>query len=772
MVFIMIKKLYQFSYIIGVSGVLLAFTNSNLIATPVKQAALAFGLGFAYLFYAIERIISTYSTTSKPTRKRNGKNGKNGNNETQPVERLQLPWYFVICLALFFSWYCLSWLNGEYYHHGVEQIERWILLMGCFFGVGLFFPTPRDRRLILVALWYIALIQAVYTLFQINELDIVKRHKWDFGFSFRRVTGTLENPAFLGGFLSGCLGIGAGFLLSLRTQKAWPVRAMWFSILLVIISLGLTFSRNGLLAAGLVFLICFGHTIYYRKANMQPLSRWLPFPKAVKITMLAVVIIAVGGVAVWQMDLTKRLLSRMTGQGDVGAVSGRKLMYRANLEMIGDFPLVGVGPGNYISRFPDYRPVDFGKVHDPSSEVNEFAHSEFMQQAIELGVPGLLLYLIMMGVPIFLAVKRLRLGILDEEELLLLGVVAAVCAGLMANIFDVTLQVITYGAFFWTLMGYIAAVLWVRPSSDAKMPLRWAWLLVVPVCFYSVTVSMKEYMADGRLFKAQNSFLQYRQQGNQMDLLAARNNIEKAMRLSPHNRRAQYFKGLLHYTTSQLDEAIQTYTRMIETEGHIADISFNLATCHYFKGQYDKAIPYYQQSIRDFPFKADYHFQLAECYHNLMDKENAGKCYMQAMKLFEAGRPYDADKILQYEHLAKCYLHQRRHRDAADTYATMIEVLQGAIRDASSAAGLKAQHTKSLAHAQYLAAAIHLQLNEYDKVVDFMVKSSNNSIEIREYKKACTNLSNVLKYFPPAAVGRDKLETLYKSLQYYERKPN
>lgn len=66
-----------------------------------------------------------------------------------------------------------------------------------------------------------------------------------------------------------------------------------------------------------------------------------------------------------------------------GAASGRGAVLRASGALIGDMAWTGSGAGTFALVFPPYRPPEIGRGMN-------FAHNDYLEALIELGVPGLL----------------------------------------------------------------------------------------------------------------------------------------------------------------------------------------------------------------------------------------------------------------------------------------------------------------------------------------------------------------------------------------------
>ena len=69
-----------------------------------------------------------------------------------------------------------------------------------------------------------------------------------------------------------------------------------------------------------------------------------------------------------------------------------------------------MGGGAVSGHLPWFRPVDLTRFMPPSSQVYTHAHSEYLEQASDLGLVGLFLFLWTVLVPVRAGLRALRRG--------------------------------------------------------------------------------------------------------------------------------------------------------------------------------------------------------------------------------------------------------------------------------------------------------------------------------------------------------------------------
>lgn len=84
-----------------------------------------------------------------------------------------------------------------------------------------------------------------------------------------------------------------------------------------------------------------------------------------------------------------------------GAGSPRFLIWRGSWAMLQDSPWYGIGLGTYYLAWPPYR-------HPADSSLGFFAHNDYLQLAIEIGLPGLALLVAALVAVLWLLLRMLR----------------------------------------------------------------------------------------------------------------------------------------------------------------------------------------------------------------------------------------------------------------------------------------------------------------------------------------------------------------------------
>jgi O-antigen ligase len=209
------------------------------------------------------------------------------------------------------------------------------------------------------------------------------------------------------------------------------------TLLLISITLILTFSRGGWLALGfggmVILYLCFLRWSRHRVISI-----------IVALAILVIFFIASVGLI---NPLRQRLLLE-----DYGAARSRITMSQVALNIISHHPWLGVGLGNYTFAAPDY---DISR-EGISYEFPRPVHNEFLLIAAEQGLPVLALFLVVL---IYIFIQLIRLSRSRDDPILpyiAIGLVSTFFAWCVFRQTDYTYVLL--GDPFWLLAGLSLAM--------------------------------------------------------------------------------------------------------------------------------------------------------------------------------------------------------------------------------------------------------------------------------------------------------------------------
>ncbi len=238
----------------------------------------------------------------------------------------------------------------------------------------------------------------------------------------------------------------------------------------VVVSIMLSLSRGGMVAAALASTVCLAGLWKSRRVGAS----------------LAVVIVGIGGIAVTgimflgQGKIEDRIDQLASADADrIDGANARRAIWTADVDAVKEFPLLGCGVGSHRYVYPVYMRdfVDFRGV------IFSHAESSYVHLATETGLAGLAL--VTLG--LLYVVGRILWHILKRKETERVAALAAVMASLVAGMFHAAVDFIWYAP----AIVVITIVLGVtglrlcggfRPELGIPFP-RIGWLIAGVGCF-------------------------------------------------------------------------------------------------------------------------------------------------------------------------------------------------------------------------------------------------------------------------------------------------
>jgi len=265
-----------------------------------------------------------------------------------------------------------------------------------------------------------------------------------------RVYSYLGNPNLLAGYLIPGVGLSLSALLA---WERWSLKALALTLILVNgACLILTYSRGGWI--GLV-LTSFVFGLFWVNGWR---SRWPQFWRTwgLPLVLFAFTLLLIVGIATVE-PLRDRVLSIFAGRAD-SSNNFRLNVWASVLDMIGDRPLWGIGPGNAVFNriYPLYMRPNFSALS---------AYSVFLEITVEMGFLGLGAFLWLVLVTFSQACRSLqRVGLGDPSRFWLIGAIAVTAGMLGHGLVDTVWYRPQVNLLWWLMVALIASHL--DPALD------------------------------------------------------------------------------------------------------------------------------------------------------------------------------------------------------------------------------------------------------------------------------------------------------------------
>lgn len=188
-----------------------------------------------------------------------------------------------------------------------------------------------------------------------------------------RAGGPLDDPNDFGFFLAVAIALGTALALRAHGRQ----RTLWWGCVVVLLGgMALTLSRGAILA----LFVALVWALAQRHVRLLPL-----------LGGVAVALVALAPVALQAVDSLQQSLEEKQRIGSRN-VETRTLRWQAAGLMTLDNPLLGVGPAGFRQEY-----VNYALESKPDDATEVVSHQMYLEISAELGIPGLLAFLTMLG---------------------------------------------------------------------------------------------------------------------------------------------------------------------------------------------------------------------------------------------------------------------------------------------------------------------------------------------------------------------------------------
>ena len=332
---------------------------------------------------------------------------------------------------------------------------RYYLMRGLCVSMGFFLTlalvNTRERmRWLLQILVFSGTLQAVYGVFMVlSGLEL--------GFFVQKyvgtgvATGTFVNRNHLAGYLVMCLAAGIGLLLSQlghTVAGTWreharrllalllsPTLRLRLYLAIMVVALVLTRSRMGNIAFFTALAVTGALLLWAGHRN----GRTFPWKMMAFLGSLFVVDMLILGKWFGFDALAERL------ENTNPAAESRAWSNQYSLDYLQDFPLTGSGGGSFYGIFPNYQAPDLIGFH-------QHAHNDYLEFAVELGLPATALLGVFVGLCFWIACKALYTRRSGLRRGAAFACVMTVCWAAVHSVADFNLQIPANALTFMVLL--------------------------------------------------------------------------------------------------------------------------------------------------------------------------------------------------------------------------------------------------------------------------------------------------------------------------------
>lgn len=310
--------------------------------------------------------------------------------------------YLLLLFVILLFWQTIGLMQTNYLNAGIERIYKRASFI--LFPLALFIPSIRIKANLKFLLKLFAICLLAYFIFCLalaidHSLTVVdgkiKFNAYDELYTYesyftglRLVVGS--HPSYIAMYALLALLISIDNIFGKQKQSwliFWVIASIAFIVFIVLLS-----SRSGVIAA----IITLPLFILYRLRGSIP--TWL---------LLGIMVVSISGVSIMALNNARVKTSlRDVSENNINEVLNediRVTIWKSAWEVIKVNPVIGVGTGNACSELKNEF-IKKGYTAGLYDSLN--AHNQFLEIQLENGIVGLLIFLLLLGYGLYIAVSE------------------------------------------------------------------------------------------------------------------------------------------------------------------------------------------------------------------------------------------------------------------------------------------------------------------------------------------------------------------------------
>lgn len=443
---------------------------------------------------------------------------------------------------------------------------------------------------ILVLIFIVCVLESIYGLMQYYDIDIF--HPYGYRSNESPLIGTFGSENALGSYLAIGIIIGIYFISNNKLKKYKILIAI--SELIIISACILTYSR----AAWLSCLL--GMTFIF----VPSLLNKVRIKKIFIIFLLILFIVSAAFIYKLNEESSK----------------GRIYIWSLSSLMLKEYPMFGIGYGNYGYRYLDYQKKYFDNeenlIYKHKACSIKDAHSEVIHSFAETGIFGTIIFLSI--IILFLLNSKqsfLNKKVLSLDRILYAIAIIILCHSLLDNV----LHFLPIAIVMYTIIAYFSANtlnnenstrLTYRSLITFKINSRWLMIIIsILLLVLNGFILTKRTFGEIDWKKGQDS-IQQRDWDKGIDY------YQKALNYLPNKGELQFHLGAAYSFTGNSVKAVEYLTRSLE-DYNDKNIYISLGNAYWSQKEYKKAEDQFRLVIGMFPQMLAPHFWLATLYYDM-----------------------------------------------------------------------------------------------------------------------------------------------------------
>ncbi len=384
-----------------------------------------------------------------------------------------------------------------------------------------------------------------------------------------------------------------GFIFSLFLLIVLSNRASWLSLLF-----------------GIIILFVFQLWFYVRTRFINPFfKKWYVYLLFITVLIFSVI---------FYISFSKSSTVKQHVKGFVnfeyGSTKDRLELWKRTIKLAQEKPIVGYGLANWKIEM-----LKFGNKELVSEDLITFyqrPHNDFLWVLSELGIVGLVLFVLIFIISIYLLFGLLK-RVTDYDDFLFFSVIFTVLIGyIIYSFFSFPKERIEHTIVLALVLAVIARTnLELTPKKKQTGNFKTLEFLIIGIIiFVFFLIGINRYVSETHARLA----LQAKMTNNNLEVL---NEIDQSesfyYKMDPFSTPLSWYTGNANFNIGNVQIAKIKFEEAYQMNPYHIHILNNLATCYSLSGDNEKAISYYKKGLSIAPNFDEARLNLSAVYFNL-----------------------------------------------------------------------------------------------------------------------------------------------------------
>ncbi|NQV17129.1 MAG: O-antigen ligase family protein [Armatimonadetes bacterium] len=366
-----------------------------------------------------------------------------------------------------------------------------------------------------------------------------------------------------------------------------------------------------------IFILILAIQFVKQKINLK---KFFLCKKSILLTLLIIAVVIFGFLSPNLSEIMDSSLGRKNVTS-TRTLTIRLQAWEKTIPMIKEYPLLGVGIGNWKIMLPKYGVT--GMKTEKGAYQYIRPHNDFFWVLAEIGIIGFLFFLSIFVFVIYYTVKIITKSTKEDDTLLSLLLLFGFVGYIIISFFSFPKERIFHSIIFIFIVSIVTVIY--NRNFPSKKPVKHFYLIgiiILNLFLLSTTLwfGYNRLKSEAHLFFA----LQARRVMDLKTQIIAISEIDtKFYNMSPTGIPIYWHRGIAYYELNQIDLAFEDFKEAYSKHPHHIFIINNLASCYEILDNHQEAIKYYNKALEISPEFEESLINLSAVYYNIRDYERA-----------------------------------------------------------------------------------------------------------------------------------------------------